>query len=118
MPIKRKLKEATVEPKTDNTEEVQAPVEEKTEEKMVHMTPEEKEALEAQEKEEKEKGASTIKLEKATAVVSKMFNLSEDYKVTSFSDKGKGVKLTTENSEFKLDIEIKNAERHGLIFED
>ena len=83
-----------------------------------YLTDEEKEALQKQNQQEKEQGASTKKLEKATMVVSSMFNLGEDYKVTSFNDKGKSVKLVLDNSDFKLDIEIKHPERAGLVFED
>ena len=83
-----------------------------------YLTDEEKEALQKQNQQEKEQGASTKKLEKATMVVSSMFNLGEDYKVTSFNDKGKSVKLVLDNSDFKLDIDIKHPERAGLVFED
>lgn len=83
-----------------------------------NMTKEESEALIAQQEAEKESGASTKKLEKATALLSGKFNLSNDYRVTNFSDKGKGIKLTLENKDFVLSVEIKNADRHGLIFDD
>ena len=111
--LSKKVKdEAKIAETEAKVEEVKKEVEEK------HMTKEESEALIAQQEAEKEKGASTLKLEKATALLSGKFNLDETYKVTNFQDKGKVLKVTLENKDFVLAVEIKDADRHGLTFDD
>ena len=45
------------------------------------------------------------------------FNLGDDFKVTNFNDKGKVLKLTLENKDFVLSVDIKDADRHGLILD-
>lgn len=111
--LSKKVKEEAKIAETEaQVEEARNEVEEK------NMTKEESEALIAQQEAEKESGASTKKLEKATALLSAKFNLSNDYRVTNFVDKGKGIKLTLENKEFVLSVEIKDADRHGLTFDD
>ena len=76
------------------------------------MTPEEKEVI--QSNEEKEEGANTKRLELATGVVSKHFNLGNDYQVNKFDDKGKVVKLTLENGDFILSVTIKDSDKYGM----
>ena len=78
------------------------------------MTPEEKEVIQSNEEKEKEGGANTKRLELATGVVSKHFNLGNDYQVNKFDDKGKVVKLTLENGDFILSVTIKDSDKHGM----
>lgn len=109
MALKKKVKD---EEKVVQQEEVSTPVESNESESMI--TPEESEALESQIEDEKEAGASTKRLEVATMLVSNKFNLDDSYRVTSFADKGKSLKLTLENKEFILSIDIKDTEHQGL----
>lgn len=107
------LKKSTeVENIESQVEAVRAEVEER------NITQVESEAIISQIEAEKEKGASTKKLEKATALISGMFNLDDSYSVVSFADKGSKLKITLENSDFTLAVDIKKADRHGLIDED
>lgn len=96
------------------TEEVvqETPV---TEEKEPVLTEDEKEAIKSAEEKKSAEGASTERLRLATSMVSEKFNLGNDYSVNKFDDKGKVVKLTLENSEFIIDVTIKDSERHGLV---
>lgn len=86
---------------------------ESTTEKSV-LTPEEKEVIQSNEEKEKEEGANTKRLELATGVVSKHFNLGNDYQVNKFDDKGKVVKLTLENGDFILSVTIKDSDKHCM----
>ena len=78
------------------------------------LTPEEKEVIQSNEEKEKEEGANTKRLELATGVVSKHFNLGSDYQVNKFDDKGKVVKLTLENSDFIIAVTIKDSDKHCM----
>lgn len=81
------------------------------------MTVEEKEAIEKQEEETVKESADTRRLQLATNVVSGEFNLDPSYTVTKFADKKKVVKLSLENSDFIIDVTIKDSERHGMFVE-
>ena len=110
--LKKKAKEEAKVAQTEaQVEETKKEAEEK------HLTKSESEAIIAQQEAEKEAGASTLKLERATALISGKFNLGDDFKVTNFNDKGKVLKLTLENKDFVLSVDIKDADRHGLILD-
>ena len=110
--LKKKAKEEAKVAQTEaQVEETKKEAEEK------HLTKAESEAIIAQQEAEKEAGASTLKLERATALISGKFNLGDDFKVTNFNDKGKVLKLTLENKDFVLAVDIKDADRHGLILD-
>lgn len=110
--LKKKAKEEAKVAQTEaQVEETKKEAEEK------HLTKAESEAIIAQQEAEKEAGASTLKLERATALISGKFNLGDDFKVTNFNDKGKVLKLTLENKDFVLSVDIKYADRHGLILD-
>lgn len=81
------------------------------------MTQEEKEAIKKEEERVKEAGANTMRLELATSLVSKQFNLDENYKVTKFDDKGKVVNMTLENGDFIISVTVKDSDRHGMYVE-
>lgn len=110
--LKKKAKEEAKVAQTEaQVEETKKEAEEK------YLTKAESEAIIAQQEAEKEAGASTLKLERATALISGKFNLGDDFKVTNFNDKGKVLKLTLENKDFVLSVDIKDADRHGLILD-
>lgn len=92
-------------------------VEETVQEKEPVMTEAEKEAIQKDEEIKKEEGANTKRLELATGVVSRQFNLGNDYKVTKFDDKGKVVNMALENDDFILTVTIKDSDRHGMYVE-
>ena len=81
------------------------------------MTEEEKEAIQKSEENKKEQSADTRRLQLATNVVSSQFNLDPSYSVSKFDDKGKVVNLTLENSDFIINVTIKDSERHGMHVE-
>lgn len=81
------------------------------------MTEEEKEAIQKSEEKKKEQSADTRRLQLATNVVSSQFNLDPSYSVSKFDDKGKVVNLTLENSDFIINVTIKDSERHGMHVE-
>ena len=95
-----------------------AEAEVQNQEETTMMTAEEKEAIIEAEKVENKESADTRRLQLATNVVSKQFNLDPSYSVSKFDDKGKVVKLTLENREFILDVTIKDSDRHGMHVED
>ena len=112
MALKKKVKdEAKITEVEQKVEDTKKEAEEK------NLTRQESEALIAQKEADKEAGASTAKLEKATALLSAKFNLDGDYKVTNFNDKGKNIKVTLENKDFVLSVDIKDSARHGLDFD-
>lgn len=88
--------------------------EEVVQEKEPAMTEEEKEAIQKAEEEETKESADTRRLQLATSVVSQQFNLDTTYSVSKFEDKGKVVNLTLANSDFILNVTIKDSERHGM----
>lgn len=92
------------------------PVEEVVEETPV-ITEEEKEAIQKLEEKETEESADTRRLQLATNVVSKQFNLDPSYRVNKFDDKGKVVTLSLENSNFIINVTIKDSERHNMCID-
>lgn len=78
------------------------------------ITEEEKEAIQKMVEEETEASADTRRLQLATNVVSKQFNLDPSYRVSKFDDKGKVVTLSLENSNFIINVTIKDSERHNM----
>lgn len=93
-------------------------VEEKVVEKEPVVTQDEKEAIKKSEADKEAQGADTQRLRLATSLVSNKFNLDPSYKVCKFDDKGKVVGLTLENSEFVVNVTIKDSERQGMHTED
>ncbi len=93
------------------------PAVEETKQEEPVMTEEEKEAIQKSEEKKKEQSADTRRLQLATNVVSSQFNLDPSYSVSKFDDKGKVVNLTLENSDFIINVTIKDSERHGMHVE-
>lgn len=93
------------------------PAVEETKQEESVMTEEEKEAIQKSEEKKKEQSADTRRLQLATNVVSSQFNLDPSYSVSKFDDKGKVVNLTLENSDFIINVTIKDSERHGMHVE-
>ena len=93
------------------------PAVEETKQEEPVMTEEEKEAIQKSEEKKKEQSADTRRLQLATNVVSSQFNLDQSYSVSKFDDKGKVVNLTLENSDFIINVTIKDSERHGMHVE-
>lgn len=93
------------------------PAVEETKQEEPVMTEEEKEAIQKSEEKKKEQSADTRRLQLATNVVSNQFNLDPSYSVSKFDDKGKVVNLTLENSDFIINVTIKDSERHGMHVE-
>ena len=93
------------------------PAVEETKQEEPVMTEEEKEAIQKSEEDKKEQSADTRRLQLATNVVSSQFNLDPSYSVSKFDDKGKVVNLTLENSDFIINVTIKDSERHGMHIE-
>ena len=93
------------------------PAVEETKQEEPVMTEEEKEAIQKSEEDKKEQSADTRRLQLATNVVSSQFNLDPSYSVSKFDDKGKVVNLTLENSDFIINVTIKDSERHGMHVE-
>ena len=87
---------------------------ENTVEETAVMTEEEREVIQKAEEEETEESADTRRLQLATNVVSKQFNLDPSYSVSKFEDKGKVVNLTLANSDFIINVTIKDSDRHGM----
>lgn len=94
-----------------------SPAVEETKQEEPVMTEEEKEAIQKSEEKKKEQSADTRRLQLATNVVSSQFNLDPSYSVSKFDDKGKVVNLTLENSDFIINVTIKDSERHGMHVE-
>ena len=93
------------------------PAVEETKQEEPVMTEEEKGAIQKSEEKKKEQSADTRRLQLATNVVSSQFNLDPSYSVSKFDDKGKVVNLTLENSDFIINVTIKDSERHGMHVE-
>ena len=93
---------------------VEAEVEAQQEETTTMMNTEEMKVIQQSEEKDTKESADTRRLQLATNVVSKQFNLDPSYSVSKFDDKGKVVKLTLENNEFSLDVTIKDSDRHGM----
>ncbi len=70
------------------------------------------------EEEDTLQSADTRRLQLATNLVSKQFNLDPSYHINKFDDKGKVTNLTLENKEFIISVTIKDSHRHGLVVED
>lgn len=60
---------------------------------------------------------STQIMNRALALVSDTFNLSGDYHVTGFVDKGNSVKVSVENSDYSLGVVIKRPYDQGVYKE-
>ena len=82
------------------------------------LTEDEVEVIQCAEQDDTEESADTRRLQLATNVVSKQFNLDPSYSLSKFDDKGKVVKLTLENKEFIIDVTIKDSDRHGMYVEN
>ena len=96
----------------------EANVEYVPEEEVNALTEDEVEVIQRAEEEEIKESADTTRLQLATNIVSRNFNLDPSYNVKKFDDKGKVVKLTLENSEFIIDVTIKDSYRHGMYVEE
>ena len=109
MALKSKKKKEEI---VDEKEERVIPVDENP------LTVLEKEAIQKDEEEKTKKSADTRRLQLATNVVSSQFNLDPSYTVSKFDDKGKVVNLTLENSNFIINVTIKDSDRHGMSIVD
>lgn len=112
-------KKANTTPAVEETQVAEEAVVEETavQEKEPVITKEEKEAIQKAEEDKAKKSADTRRLQLATNVVSGQFNLDPSYSVSKFDDKGKVVNLTLENSDFVINVTIKDSERHGMHVE-
>lgn len=64
---------------------------------------------------EQSEGAVSMEvLNRSVRLVSDVFQLDESYSVVGFSDKGNTVKVSMENHEYSVVIEVKNKSAHGL----
>lgn len=81
------------------------------------LTHEEFEAIQKAKEEEENESADTMRLQLATNLVSKKFNLDPSYSVKKFDDKGKVVNLALENKDFILNVTIKDSDKHGMYVE-
>lgn len=63
---------------------------------------------------ERAREVSTQVMNRALALVSDTFNLSGDYHVTGFVDKGNSVKISVEDSDYSLDVVIKRPYDQGV----
>lgn len=91
---------------------------EEVKEKEPVMTPEEKEAIQKEEQRVMQDSANTKRLELATGIVSRKFNLDSDFRVSKFDDKGKVVNLTLENQDFIVGVTIKDSDKQGMYVEN
>lgn len=112
-------KKANTTPAVEETQVTEEAVVEETavQEKEPVITQDEKEAIQKAEEDKAKKSADTRRLQLATNVVSGQFNLDPSYSVSKFDDKGKVVNLTLENSDFVINVTIKDSERHGMHVE-
>lgn len=111
-------KKANTTPAVEETQVTEEAVEETAvQEKEPVITQDEKEAIQKAEEDKAKKSADTRRLQLATNVVSGQFNLDPSYSVSKFDDKGKVVNLTLENSDFVINVTIKDSERHGMHVE-
>ena len=90
----------------------------KTEEVKEVMTTEEKEAIQKEEQRVMQDSANTKRLELATGIISRKFNLDSDFRVSKFDDKGKVVNLTLENQDFIVGVTIKDSDKQGMYVEN
>ena len=81
------------------------------------LTHDEVEAIQKAREEEETESADTTRLQLATDLVSKKFNLDPSYSVKKFDDKGKVVNLALENKDFILNVTIKDSDKHGMYVE-
>lgn len=83
------------------------------------LNEQEVEAIHSQKEKQEQDIASIERLKLATGIVSSKFNLDQSFRVTNFDDKTKVVKLALENSEFIVNVTIKDSARHGMtVYED
>lgn len=59
--------------------------------------------------------ANTTILEDTTRLVSKKFDLGNDYSVTKFESKGNQIKLALENADFVVNVTVKDRIKYGLF---
>ena len=86
------------------------------EEEAEYLNDEEKDALESGTSDESSSSVSTKKMEKTVALLEKMFHLEDkSFSVTSFTDKGKSVKLSMTNGDFDVSVTVNDAEATGLM---
>lgn len=57
---------------------------------------------------------STERLTLAVELVKRKFNLTGDYRVVKFNDKGKVVDISLDGPDFIVSVTIKNSEMHGM----
>lgn len=100
--LKSNSKKATVK-KQPSVEESESTLKSK-------LTDEEKQAAQK----ENEDSATTEKIQLASDLVSRKFNLDSSYRVTQFKDNGKCLTISLENEEFSLSITAKDADMPGL----
>lgn len=115
MALKKHKKEADIEALTEEVKKT-SPEEEATENP--HINEEEAKVLSEQAKtdEAESKKISTKKMEDVVALVSRVFNLSEDgYVVNAFADKGSKSQISLSNEDFDIVITIKDNEKFGII---
>ena len=109
MALKKKVaKEVVEEQVVETPQDLETPV----------ITEAEKKAIKDMVEKETEASADTRRLKLATNVVSKQFNLDPSYRVSKFDDKGKVVALTLENSNFIINVTIKDSDRHNMHIEE
>lgn len=57
---------------------------------------------------------STERLNLAVELVKRKFNITEDYRVVKFNDKGKVVDISLDGPDFIVAVTIKNSEMQGM----
>lgn len=84
-----------------------------TENELAVMSPEERSAIHDS---EPASAVSSERLNSATALVSRVFNIPEGFSVTKFNDKGKVIEVSLDGDDFIVSVTIKNSEKHpGLM---
>ena len=58
--------------------------------------------------------ASTNRLNKATELLSRKFNLGEEYVLTGFADKGSSIKVTMSSPDFEVSATIKRPDLYDF----
>lgn len=89
----------------------------KKEEKIPSMNEPEVQSAKKADEQAVENGASSEKLNLLLGLVSSKFGLDDTYAVCKYTDKGKVMDISLENSEFVVSVTVKDSERHGLIVE-
>lgn len=89
-------------------------LQQQTEEANVHLNEDEKKALESDVPVSTNK-VSSQKLEKVAALVQEKFNLSSEFYVTGYVDKGNKILVSLSNSDFDITITVKNPLEYELV---